>query len=62
MKIRKTEINSYKDRFSNVIFLMPTIRIERHHDGDGKCYAVYVDIMWLRRRIQIEFDNGYFPF
>lgn len=61
MKIGKTKINVYKNRFTNVIFLLPTISIETHYSF-GKCYAAYVDIMWLRRRIQIEFDNGYYPF
>ena len=60
MIIGKTEINCYKKKFTNVIFLLPTIRIERYYDG--KCYAAFVDIMWLRHQIQIVFNNGYFPF
>lgn len=61
MIIGKTEINLCWKIFRNVIYLMPTIRIERYYDGD-KCYEIIIYLLWLRRGMEIEFNNGYFPF
>lgn len=60
MKIGKTEILISIQKFS-AIYILPAIEIQRCYDND-KCYVTYIYLLWLRRGIEIEFNNGYFPF
>jgi hypothetical protein len=60
MIIGKTEILISIQKF-RAIYILPAIEIQRCSDN-GKWYVVYIYLLWLRRGIVIEFNNGYFPF